>query len=275
MDHLVISEDFYSIQCEGISTGAPAYFVRLKDCNLSCGFSKDGIKELKDRGEGGTTSGSVVGDLEANKSATWTCDSAPIWIFGHKKPFDYLINSWDDQDILMDVASGLVHIIWTGGEPALPRNQKGTVNFLKYFKQYCNSSEIWYFPYNEIETNGTYVIEDDLFQELSQINCSAKLANSGMSVEQRIVPDAIEKIKLHPNHSFKFVVSTEDDLIEAFDTYINPFQISLKNVCIMPGLDAQENFHERTKFSLELAKKYKVKGLTRLHISGWDKTTGV
>jgi hypothetical protein len=43
----------------------------------------------------------------------------------------------------------------------------------------------------------------------------------------------------------------------------------------MPGMDSQENFHERTQFSLEMAKKYKLRGLTRLHISGWDKTLNV
>jgi hypothetical protein len=43
----------------------------------------------------------------------------------------------------------------------------------------------------------------------------------------------------------------------------------------MPGLDSQDNFHDRTKFVLEMAKKYKFVGLTRLHVSAWDKTTGV
>jgi hypothetical protein len=43
----------------------------------------------------------------------------------------------------------------------------------------------------------------------------------------------------------------------------------------MPGLDNQKNFHEKTKISLEMAKKYGYIGLTRLHISAWDKATGV
>ena len=43
----------------------------------------------------------------------------------------------------------------------------------------------------------------------------------------------------------------------------------------MPGLDSQKNFHERTLFSLEMGKKYGYIGLTRLHVSAWDKTTGV
>ena len=44
---------------------------------------------------------------------------------------------------------------------------------------------------------------------------------------------------------------------------------------MMPGLDSQDNFHERTRFCLEVAKKYGYIGLTRLHVSAWDKLTGV
>jgi hypothetical protein len=44
---------------------------------------------------------------------------------------------------------------------------------------------------------------------------------------------------------------------------------------MMPGLDSQEDYHERTRFVLEMAKKYGYRGLTRLHISAWDRATGV
>lgn len=275
MDHLTISEDFYTIQGEGFSTGVPAYFVRLKDCNLTCGASLQKVKDVKGAGEGETESGSFQGDLHSAGNATWTCDTIPVWIFGHKKPFSYLFDKWDQNRLLSDIASGLIHVIWTGGEPTLPRNQKSIVSFDAAFKDYCKMNDLFFNPYYEIETNGTCVIQEDLLLKLNQINCSAKLANSGMTLEQRVVADAIESIKSHPFHTFKFVISNEQDLIEAFDTFINPFKISLHNVCIMPGLDDQDNFHERTLFSMEMAKKYKVRGLTRLHVSAWNKTTGV
>ena len=34
---LAVSEDFYSVQGEGPTMGAPAVFLRLKGCNLTCG----------------------------------------------------------------------------------------------------------------------------------------------------------------------------------------------------------------------------------------------
>lgn len=275
MDYLTISEDFYTIQGEGFSTGVPAYFVRLKDCNLTCGASLQKVKDVKKVGEGETESGSFQGDLHSTGEATWTCDTIPVWIFGHKKPFSYLFDKWDQNNLLSDIASGIIHVIWTGGEPTLPRNQKSIVSFDAAFSDLCKMNDLFFNPFYEIETNGTCVIQDDLLAKLNQINCSAKLSNSGMTSSQRIVSDAIESIKSHPFHTFKFVISNEEDLIEAFDTFINPFNISLHNVCIMPGLDDQDNFHERTLFSMEMAKKYRVRGLTRLHVSAWNKTTGV
>jgi len=79
----------------------------------------------------------------------------------------------------------------------------------------------------------------------------------------------------HGNYQFKFVISTEEDVQELFRDFVVPFSIPLKNVVCMPGLDDQDDFHERTNFVLEMAKKYKFRGLTRLHISAWNKTLNV
>jgi organic radical activating enzyme len=130
-------------------------------------------------------------------------------------------------------------------------------------------------PYYEIETNGTIVIDVKLFNMLDQINCSPKLANSGMIEKQRIVPAAIKRIMEHKNYQFKFVISTEEDVQELFRDFVVPFNIPLKNVVCMPGLDDAVNFEERTQFCLEMAKKYRFRGLTRLHIAAWNKTLNV
>jgi organic radical activating enzyme len=110
---------------------------------------------------------------------------------------------------------------------------------------------------------------------IDQINCSPKLSNSGMTEKQRIVPEAITRIMEHKNYQFKFVISTEDDVKEMFRDFIEPFKIPLKNVVCMPGLDDAADFEERTQFCLEMAKKYRFRGLTRLHIAAWNKTLNV
>jgi organic radical activating enzyme len=290
---LLISSDFYSVQGEGISTGVPSYFIRLGLCNLTCGMSNRFLKALINEKE--LADGEIFkGDLELEGKATWTCDSTSQWAWrGEDKDFQYLIDRWKEQGIYDDVKNGTIHLIWTGGEPTIKGHQEAIVNFHKYWAKYIINEEMKMIPlsdnevrmdigfvknlriFNEIETNGTVYIEDELFKTIHQINCSPKLSNSGMTEKQRIKPEAIKRIMEHSNYQFKFVISNEEDVKELFRDFVVPFNIPLKNVVCMPGLDSQTDFHERTNFVLEMAKKYKFRGLTRLHISAWDKTLNV
>jgi organic radical activating enzyme len=274
---LLISSDFYTVQGEGISSGIPSYFVRLGICNLTCGMSRAFTNQLEK--EQKLEDGEIFeGDLVKEGKATWTCDSTSQWLWrGEDKDFDYLINRWKEEGVYDDILDGTVHVIWTGGEPTIKGHQVAITNFLNYWqgKESVADAEIEKIPFHEIETNGTVVIEDELFSWLSQINCSPKLSNSGMTAKQRIVPEAIERIKQHKNYQFKFVISTEDDVLELFRDFVVPFNIPLKNVVCMPGLDDASNFEERTRFVMEMAKKYRFRGLTRLHIAAWNKTLNV
>ena len=284
-DKLLISSDFYSVQGEGISSGVPSYFVRLGLCNLNCGMSRKFTNKLLK--EASLADGEIFkGDLELEGKATWTCDSTSQWLWrGEEKDFQYLIDQWKQQGIYDDLKNGTIHIIWTGGEPTIKGHQEAIVNFHKYWFSIDEEARksipgtdkrgIWSSAYNEIETNGTVYIDDPLWIQLDQINCSPKLSNSGMEEKRRIVPAAIKRIMEHANYQFKFVISTEDDIKEMFRDFVEPFNIPLKNVVCMPGLDSQTDFHERTQFCLEMAKKYKFRGMTRLHISAWDKTLNV
>ena len=247
IETLNISEDFYSVQGEGNTSGVPAYFIRLKACNLMCGGPD--------------------GSLMKEGKATWWCDTEAVWRKGLEKPFQYLVDRWEEEGILPWIMEGRVNLIWTGGEPTIPKNQRAICNFLDWFSVKS--------VYNEIETNGTIYIEDDMFEKLDQINCSVKLANSGMEKSRRIKPDVLRRIMSHPNYWFKFVISTEECVHEITKDFIEPFNIPSKRVLMMPGLDKQENYHERTKFCMEMGKKYGYTGLTRLHVSAWDQTTGV
>jgi 7-carboxy-7-deazaguanine synthase len=276
-DRLLISSDFYSVQGEGFSTGIPSYFVRLGLCNLTCGMSRKFTNQLvKDKS---LANGEIFkGDLELEGKATWTCDSTSQWLWrGEDKEFQYLIDRWKEQGIYEDINHGIIHIIWTGGEPTIRGHQEAIVNFNNHWNNTIlygtNSHE--FSPFQEIETNGTVYIGDDLFKIIDQINCSPKLSNSGMTEKQRIIPAAIKRIMEHDNYQFKFVISTEEDILEIFRDFIEPFNIPLKNVCCMPGMDSQEQFHERTQWVLEMSKKYRIRGLSRLHISAWDKTLDV
>ena len=268
---LLISSDFYSVQGEGISSGVPSYFVRLGICNLTCGMSRQFANQLAK--EQTLEDGEIFeGDLVKEGKATWTCDSTSQWLWrGEDKEFQYLIDRWKEQGIYDDVKNGIIHIIWTGGEPTIKGHQQSIVNFFKYWCEQDTSVQ----PYSEIETNGTIVIDEPLFICLDQINCSPKLSNSGLDAKQRINEAAVRRVMEHKNYQFKFVISNEEDVQELFRDFVVPFSIPLKNVVCMPGLDDVANFEERTQFVLEMAKKYKFRGLTRLHIAAWNKTLNV
>jgi len=271
---LLISSDFYSVQGEGISSGVPSYFVRLGICNLTCGMSRAFANMLAK--EAKLEDGEIFeGDLVKEGKATWTCDSTSQWLWrGEDKEFDYLINRWKEEGVYDYIKDGSVHIIWTGGEPTIKGHQEAIVNFTNHWmSRYLDRNDVH--PFYEIETNGTIVIDVKLFNMLDQINCSPKLSNSGMTEKQRIVPEAIERIKQHKNYQFKFVISTEDDVLELFRDFVEPFKIPLKNVVCMPGLDDVADFEERTRFCLEMGKKYMFRALTRLHIAAWNKTLNV
>jgi organic radical activating enzyme len=272
-DKLLISSDFYSVQGEGISSGVPSYFVRLGVCNLTCGMSRKFTNNLAK--EQTLQDGEIFkGDLELEGKATWTCDSTSQWLWrGEDKDFQYLIDQWKEQGIYEDIKNGTIHIIWTGGEPTIKQHQEAIVNFLYHL--YNENEDGFCNEFNEIETNGTIVIGEELFMYLNQINCSPKLSNSGLDAKTRINPDAIKRIMEHSNYTFKFVISNEDDVLEIFRDFIEPFSIPLRNVICMPGLDDAANFEERTRFVMEMAKKYKFRGLTRLHIAAWNKTLNV
>jgi 7-carboxy-7-deazaguanine synthase len=274
---LLISSDFYSVQGEGISSGVPSYFVRLGICNLTCGMSRKFANQLaKDKS---LEDGEIFeGDLHKEGKATWTCDSTSQWLWrGEDKDFQYLIDRWKEQGIYDDIKNGTIHIIWTGGEPTIKGHQEAIVNFFNHWHniEYYGTSFHEWTPFSEIETNGTVVIDELLWIQLDQINCSPKLSNSGMTEKQRINPEAIKRIMEHSNYQFKFVISNEEDVKELFRDFVVPFSIPLKNVVCMPGLDDAANFEERTQFVLEMAKKYKFRGLTRLHIAAWNKTLNV
>ena len=186
---LDLSESFYSVQCEGNTTGYPAYFIRLKACNLMCG---------------GTN-----GELMKTGEATWWCDTEAVWRRGLEKPFFKLIKEWEDEGIDKWIYNGRIHLIWTGGEPTIPKHQRSIPAFSEFLKQHAfNQHDIELNTFDEIETNGTLYIQDDLFDMLDQINCSVKLANSGMAENRRIVPAAIERIMSHDSYCFKFVIRT-------------------------------------------------------------------
>ena len=96
---LKVSEFFMdTIQGEGVSTGVPAAFLRVKDCTLNCLF----------------------------------CDSVSVWRYGNSYSFDELFLLMEESGLVEQLKNG-THLVLTGGSPL--RQQAGLVNFIEEFTE--------------------------------------------------------------------------------------------------------------------------------------------
>lgn len=239
-----VSEDFYSIQGEGVTTGVPSLFLRLQGCNLMCG------------GQG------TEKDKKLHNNASWRCDTIEVWLKGQNKTPRELRSEWQNKGWYKQLLNG-GHLVITGGEPLL--QQKEITQLL------MDLPEI----YTEIETNGTIKPDDDLDALVNQYNVSPKLTNSGMPANRRINGSVIDSFAKNDKAYFKFVVNSEKDVVEALQTYIIPSKINRERVYLMPGCSTREQLIKESPKIAELSKKYGLQNSTRLQLLIWDKATGV
>ena len=143
------------------------------------------------------------------------------------------------------------------------------------------------FPIVEVETNGSidgpHVKE--LFNYVSQINCSAKLANSGMPLSMRVRRQALDLIMSHPNHWWKFVVSDDKDWDEIMEDYAHVFGPEDSNeyrhlrersrIILMPAGSSTPELKETCQKTWEMATKHNVRYCDRYQVRVWEMATGV
>lgn len=216
--------------------------------------------------------GGPSGSLMKEGKATWWCDSEAVWKNGTTYTNEEIEKKLVEFGELDSILNGTTHIVWTGGEPTIPRCVTGIMEFLDYMKEKYPQSRI----YNEIETNGTNVVPSEFYTRyIQQINCSPKLSNSGMIKSIRVNKDALSQIKLHDNYWFKFVISEEWDIDEIMEDFIREVGIHNSHIILMPGCDNAADLAERTKFVWEMAMHYHWRMCTRLHILCFNKLCGV
>lgn len=237
---LSVSEVFYSIQGEGITTGYPSVFVRLGGCNLMCGgMGTQFDKELHD--------------------ATWRCDTIEVWMKALSKDVSDILKNEEHKAL-----SNGAHLIITGGEPLM--QQKGIEEFINYLKN------IYPNLYIEIETNGTIKPSEYLKEQVNQWNCSPKLSNSGNDINQYFSLDTITVLN-RLNTQFKFVVTTDVDWQEIKSLYLP--HIDKDKIWLMPSGENQELLNQSKQVVAEIVKDNYLKFTNRLHIEIWNKKTGV
>lgn len=123
-------------------------------------------------------------------------------------------------------------LVITGGEPLLQERAIGKLLAIAPFPE-------WQV---EIETNGTFVPRSLAQLRHLQLNCSPKLANSGVEVSDRLKPLVLQELASSFNTNFKFVVRGVEDVREIAEVFLPLLgAIERARISVSPeGVDAEQ-----------------------------------
>jgi organic radical activating enzyme len=96
-----------------------------------------------------------------------------------------------------------------------------------------------------------------------------------MKERVRIKPEVLKFMGEQPNAVFKFVVSSEQDWEEIERDFIKPGYIPRGAIVIMPEGQTQEELSKTREMAADMAIKQQVRFTDRLHVTIWNKKTGV
>lgn len=217
-----------TIQGEGKSAGKEVMFVRLAQCNLHC--------------------------IWCDTPYTWNWLGTP---FAHPDKFDKEKEIHEMcSDHIFRVLIGLSPlqaVVISGGEPLL--QQKELVVLLRMLRR----ANYWI----ELETNGTIEPTSEVMSLVNQFNCSPKLANSQDPLRLRERPNVLETLSGSERTTFKFVVSSENDIDEILGYVL---RYNMQDVYLMPEGRTREELEKHTELTKKLCSANSFKFTQRLHI---------
>lgn len=195
------------------------------------------------------------------------CDSNEVWRYGNPYTFNNLLDLIESVSLHERFKLGQ-RLILTGGSPL--KQQYALIGFLEAFQK-----RFGYLPFVEVENEAVLMPSKDLTRLVSQWNNSPKLANSNMKLRARFKPDILHYMSSLPNSWFKFVVSEESDWDEIESTFLKVGIIRREQVILMPCGEDQKALSGTRELAAEMAVKHNVRFTDRLHVTIWNKKTGV
>ena len=273
MNHIKISELFYSIQGEGRYMGVPSVFLRTFGCNFKCaGF---GMPRGELSNEANNVEPSNYTEYKSLPLVSTGCDSYASWDprFKHLSPvlsIDSIANAivdtlpykrWENE-----------HLVITGGEPLLGW-QRAYPELLEHPKM-AALKELTF------ETNGTQKLSDNFYNYLddqwlgsirftSQLtfSVSPKLSGSGELREDAIKPEVIAQYESLGYTYLKFVVASEEDAKEALEVKEMYRDAGFEGpVYLMPVGGVESVYSWNNRRVAELAMKYGLRYSDRLQV---------
>lgn len=194
------------------------------------------------------------------------CDTLDVWPHGNEYSFDEVLNLLNHDNNIQKYMNGAQHLILTGGSPL--KQQDRLAEFIyEFYKRFG------FYPYIEVENEAVLKPKPKFSQYVSCWNNSPKLANSMMKERARLKPEIIKEMAALDNSWFKFVVDKEADWEEIKRDYLP--HISLGQVILMPEGQTQEQLTKTRELTAAIAIRENVRFSDRLHITLWNKKTGV
>ena len=221
MNHLKVSELFYSIQGEGRYMGVPSVFLRTYGCNFTCGGFGMPKGEMSSERDVIAIKAEDYTDYKSLPLVSTGCDSYASWDprFKHLSPVLSTVSIVDSILTILPHGRWMdEHLVITGGEPLL--------GWQRAYPELLSNEKMRSLKEITFETNGTQELSQDLSIYLQQwkinreknaltFSVSPKLSISGEKWSEAICPDIIRQYESIGFVYLKFVIATSEDAIEA------------------------------------------------------------
>lgn len=203
----------------------------------------------------------------ANGFLSKNCDSKSVWRYGNPFSIDEILKIWEENSVIDNFEKGC-HLVLTGGSPLY--QQHSLFQLIKEFGRRYD-----FYPYIEIENECVLKPTEELASLINCWNNSPKLESSGNSKRAAYKPEIIKKVASFDNSFFKFVVIDELDWNEIERDYLMPGLIDRSQIILMPCGETQEELKSTRELTVNIAVREGVRFSDRVHITIWDKKTGV
>lgn len=194
---------------------------------------------------------------------TW-CDTLDVWPYGNEYSIEEVLELLAPH--VLKYTLGNQHIVLTGGSPL--KQQYELIKFLRQFKD-----RFGFGPFIEVENETVLYPSPNFIPWVSCWNNSPKLSNSGMKHNARVKPQVLAFMNDLPNSWFKFVISDPGDWMEIEKDFLP--HISKNKIILMPEGQTQLELLENRDKVAQIAVEQQVRFSDRLHITIWDRKTGV
>ena len=198
---------------------------------------------------------------ECNLKCVW-CDTKYTWDW---KNYDYSkeVNEMSIQEVRQSLEQFRIrHLVITGGEPLM--QQDDLAELLTFLKPEFNV---------EVETNGTILPNNALSVLVDQCNVSPKTKNSGNPLEMCEDNECYTFFSKKKNCYFKYVVESEDDLIE-INQFISKYSLKKDRVLLMTQAITKEEILAKENNVFTISKKNSLGFSPRLHVMKWGSQRG-